>query len=345
MIYVGLDLHKKTIQIAAVDYRGATLLNKKIRNTHASLEMEISRMPKGSKYVIESSSVWEDVYHYMRNELGLDVVLSDPYKTKLIAESKKKTDKVDALILADMLRGGYISECYVPEGRTADERKLVRYRRMMIKNRGREKNSIHGILLQASLDLDEAPFSSRWLAQVRKLGDYRIGGFLRSIECYNDLIRQADVRVAAMVKNSPEAMLLKSIPGIGNFSALVISSMVGDIERFNSPQNLISYAGLAPSVRNSANVVHHGRITKRGDTLMRWVLTECVLVHIRCAPRSYITKSYASASEKRGAPARPSGRGRQDAACRIPDARRRESIMTDITVRTAAAAYSASTAV
>ena len=80
MIYVGLDLHKKTIQIAAVDYRGTTLLNKKIRNTHASLEMEISRMPKDSKYVIESSSVWEDVYHYMRNELGLDVVLSDPYR-------------------------------------------------------------------------------------------------------------------------------------------------------------------------------------------------------------------------------------------------------------------------
>ena len=67
MIHVGLDLHKKTIQIAAVDYRGATLLNKKIRNTHASLEMEISRMPKGSKYVgadparmrpIESECLW-----------------------------------------------------------------------------------------------------------------------------------------------------------------------------------------------------------------------------------------------------------------------------------------------
>ena len=231
--------------------------------------MEISRMPKDSKYVIESSSVWEDVYHYMRNELGLDVVLSDPYKTKLIAESKKKTDKVDALILADMLRGGYISECYVPEGRTADGRKLVRYRRMMIKNRGREKNSIHGILLQASLDLDEAPFSSRWLAQVRKLGDYRIDGFLSSIERYDDLIKRADARVASMVRESPNAMLLKSIPGIGNFSALVISSMVGDIERFNSPQNLISYAGLAPSVRNSANVVHHGRMPK--DSLIRLI--------------------------------------------------------------------------
>ena len=259
-------------------------------------------------------------------ELGLDVVLSDPYKTKLIAESKKKTDKVDALILADMLRGGYISECYVPEGRTADERKLVRYRRMMIKNRGREKNSIHGILLQASLDLDEAPFSSRWLAQVRKLGDYRIGGFLRSIECYNDLIRQADVRVAAMVKNSPEAMLLKSIPGIGNFSALVISSMVGDIERFNSPQNLISYAGLAPSVRNSANVVHHGRITKRGDTLhamgsdrvcfgaysLRTTLVHHEILHPH--------------RKKEGHRQGHSGRGRQDAACRIPDAQGKERV-------------------
>ena len=112
MSYIGLDLHKKTIQMAAVDDLGTELLNKKIRNIRANLDAEIAKMPKNAKYVMESSFVWEDVYHHMRDELGLDVVLSDPYKTKLIAESKKKTDKVDALILADMLRGGYISECY-----------------------------------------------------------------------------------------------------------------------------------------------------------------------------------------------------------------------------------------
>ena len=94
------------------------------------------------------------------------MVPSDPYKTRLIAESKK-TDKVDALILADMLRGGYIAECYAPEGRTADERKLVRYRRMLVKSRTREKNLIRGILLQMSVDPGAAPFSSAWLAQVR----------------------------------------------------------------------------------------------------------------------------------------------------------------------------------
>ena len=300
MVYVGLDLHKKTIQIAAVDDSGTELMNKKIRNTREALAGETSKIPSNSKYVIESSSVWEEVYRHMRNDLGLDVVLSDPYKTRLIAESKKKTDKVDALILADMLRGGYIAECYVPEGRTADERKLVRYRRMLVKSRTREKNLIHGILLQMSVDPGAAPFSSAWLAQVRKLGDYRISGLLSSIERYDDLIRQADVRLARMVKESPEAMLLKSIPGVGNYSALVISSMIGDVGRFNSPQNLISYAGLAPSVRSSADVARHGRITKRGDTLMRGILTECALTHIQHAPNSYVTKAYIRVGRRRG---------------------------------------------
>ena len=63
-----------------------------------------------------------------------------------------------------------------------------------------------------SVDPGAAPFSSAWLAQVRKLGDYRIGGLLSSIERYDDLIRQADARLARMVKERLEAMLLKSIP-------------------------------------------------------------------------------------------------------------------------------------
>ncbi len=105
MHYVGLDLHKETIQIAVVDKDGTMLLNKKIFNPHAILEAELAHMPKNAQYVMESSSVWEGVYNFMTRDLGLDVVLSNPYKTKLIAESKKKTDKVDAFILADMLRG------------------------------------------------------------------------------------------------------------------------------------------------------------------------------------------------------------------------------------------------
>ena len=105
-VYVGLDLHKNTIQMAAVDQKGTLLCNYKFQHTREDVDSEVSKMPKNAKYVIESSSVWKDTFHFMRDELGLDVILSNPYTTKLIAESKKKTDKVDAAILADMLRGG-----------------------------------------------------------------------------------------------------------------------------------------------------------------------------------------------------------------------------------------------
>ena len=118
---------KRIIQIAVVDKRGDKLLNKNISSSLDVLKKELARMPKDTQYVIESSSVWEGVYNCMVHDLGLDVILSNPYKTRLIAESKKKTDKVDAFILADMLRGGYIASCYVPDFETIDNRKLARY--------------------------------------------------------------------------------------------------------------------------------------------------------------------------------------------------------------------------
>ena len=76
----------------------------------------------------------------------------------------------------------------------------------------------------------------------------------------------------AAVKTSQDAMLINSIPGIGNYSALVIASEIADIERFNDSHKLCAYAGVVPSVRNSADTIHHGSITKRGSMTLRWVL-------------------------------------------------------------------------
>ena len=86
MYYAGLDLHKETIQIAVVDKDGAMLLNEKISSSLEVLKKELARMPKNTQYVMESSSVWEGAYNFTAHDLGLDVILSNPYKTRLIAE-------------------------------------------------------------------------------------------------------------------------------------------------------------------------------------------------------------------------------------------------------------------
>ena len=78
MHYAGLDLHKKTIQIAVVDEHGNRLLNKNISSSLGVLKKELARMPKDTQYVIESSSVWEGVYNCMAHDLGLDPMHNTP---------------------------------------------------------------------------------------------------------------------------------------------------------------------------------------------------------------------------------------------------------------------------
>ena len=94
--YVGIDLHKKTLQVKIQDPDGTILSNRKLQNTPAEIQWEFAVMPKGSRRVIESSSVWYEVFRFIRDDLGYETILSNPTQTKAIASSKKKTDKVDA---------------------------------------------------------------------------------------------------------------------------------------------------------------------------------------------------------------------------------------------------------
>ena len=89
-VFFGLDLHKKFLQVAAVDQEGNLLMNKRVENDFGIIEQEFSAFPKNAKYVLESSSVWYGVYQKLVGDLGLDVVLSNPYLTRLIAKSKRR---------------------------------------------------------------------------------------------------------------------------------------------------------------------------------------------------------------------------------------------------------------
>ena len=111
-MYVGIDLHKEFLQVATMDDDGKILQNIKVENTHESIRKHFTDIPIHANIVMESSSVWYGTYRFLTDKLGYkNVTLSNPYLTKVIAASKKKTDKIDAKILADLLRGGYIATC------------------------------------------------------------------------------------------------------------------------------------------------------------------------------------------------------------------------------------------
>ena len=108
---VGIDMHKKFMQVAVTDSKGRAHYNEKIECNNSVIRKAVSKMPDGTKYVLESSSVWYGMCRFLTGELVFYIMPSNPLATKQIAESKKKTDKADAEILADLLRCGYISGC------------------------------------------------------------------------------------------------------------------------------------------------------------------------------------------------------------------------------------------
>ena len=299
-IFVGLDVHKKTIQMSVMDKDGEELLNKSIPNTPNSISEAFGGFPEKTRMVIESSSVWKAPFFQLRDSMGFDVVLSNPYTTKLIAKSKKKTDKIDARILADLDRGNYIIESHVPSKKSMDNRDLTRFRRTLSLSRASYKNSIHGILLQKSIQSKHRPFTQPWLEQVRALGDYRIDSYLNMISHATDNMLKADSRIRAAVKDDEYAQLLKTIPGIGDYFALVISSGIDDIDRFLNSKSLCAYAGIVPAVRASADKVAYGHITHQGSDIMRWALVQATLIHVRCCKKSDLGKFYNRIQKKRG---------------------------------------------
>ena len=305
-MFVGMDLHKNYLQIAVMNEKGKVLENSRINNNLKQVgrffDENIKKSNEKVRVVMESSSVWYNIYSYLSEEKHLNVVLSNPVKTRAIASAKIKTDKLDAAKLANLLRGGYIAECYVPDRRIMDLRELVRHRTALVRMRTKLKNKIHSIVLMRGIRISSkhCSFTHLYNEELKKLNDYRINGYLHLIESLDSEIKDVSKKIMMLAKEDEMASLLMTIPGIGYYSALLIVSEIGDINRFPDSYHLCSYAGLVPSTHSSGGITYHGSITKRGSKYLRWIMLECAHVHIRTNKNSNITQFYMRLAKIKG---------------------------------------------
>ena len=302
-MYVGIDLHKRYMQIAVIDGDGNTVSESRVDNDpdNRSLGRFLDELSPGARLVIESSNVWRKVFRFIRAR-GFCVVLSDPLKTKAIASARIKTGRIDAMMLAQLLRAGLIPVSCVASEEIMDLRDLVRHRMCLVDMRRRMKVSIHAILLMDGIRIPGTPFTKKYVQALGALRNYRIDNYLNVIDSADAAVRDADRRIRAAVRERDEqdARLLTSIPGISHYSALVIVSEVGDISRFADSHRLCSYAGLVPSTRSSGGRTRHGRITKRGSRYLRWILIECVQSNKRTSQDNDLMDFYRRVAAKKG---------------------------------------------
>ncbi|KXB00043.1 hypothetical protein AKJ47_02875 [candidate division MSBL1 archaeon SCGC-AAA261G05] len=297
VLYAGIDVHKKTCHGVITDAYGKILKNGTFDNSDYGIQNFFDGYGD-VEAVIEASYSWRPTYERL-DEIGIDVKLAHPYKVRAIAEARIKTDKIDAGILAHLLRANLIPESYVPPKETRELRDKVRLRTQLMREKVRLENKIYAELEKNRIDLDENPFTKKGKEDLRELGIGSVDRYLVIHETVEEQMKVVSNELKEIADDSEEAELLMTIPGVGYFSALLFISEIGDIDRFSSPKKLCSYFGIVPSVHKSGKTEKYGRITKQGSGLVRWALTQCVWSHVRWAD-SQLTRFYLRKRREKG---------------------------------------------
>lgn len=280
---------------------GKVLSNERFLSNQDALDKFLNRFDK-AKFVLESTGIWEFIYEGIEKR-GFEAVLAHPLKVRAIAEARVKTDKVDAQTLAHLLRADLVPRSWVPSKDVRDLRQLVRQRSYLVRQSTSLKNRTHAELLRRGIRRPEEfgkSFTKKGIVWMRSLRIPTVDSCLCCLENVQEQIETINVKLLEEFDRRPEAQLIATIPGIGFYGALLIHAEIDDISRFAHPSKLCAYAGLVPTVSQSASSVRYGGVSKEGSAYLRWILTEAVHVHIRYNPGSRLSKFYSRIEKRRG---------------------------------------------
>ena len=294
MKYVGIDVHKRMCQAAFLDEDGSILDEQRFPNDPEGIEEfaeKLTSFRDEVRAVVESTgNLWIPI-HDRLEEHGVDVALSNPSKTRLIAEAKVKTDKVDARTHAGLLRADMLPTCYVPGEELRSRRELLRHRLNLVKNRTEVKNRIHGLLDKHGLRMPETTqFSNGNIAWLRErslgfMDDAILRSDLALLETVGEQVERIEEKIAAIAAEERRVRLLMTITGVGYLTAMLVIAEVGKISRFRDEKAFVSWMGLAPSLHQSGERTRIGGVSGLGDKRLRWALVECAQAAVWIDPR------------------------------------------------------------
>jgi transposase len=278
--YIGLDVHKRFIEVCILDKAGKVVF----RGQTSCLRDELIRFAKSKfkrtdRLALEATTNTWPVVEILR-PLVAQVVVSNPLKTKAIAEAKIKTDKVDALVLAQLLRCNFLPSVWQPDDQTRQLRVWITHRSSLMTERTRIKNQVQGLL---SRMLIHSPHKVLWTKKgiawlkTSELPSHErlvLDSQMRQLAAIEQESATLDERLASIARQEPRVQLLMTVPGINYVVALGLLAALGDITRFPDGDHAAAYLGLAPSTRQSANRCYHGHITKAGCGPVRGLLTQ-----------------------------------------------------------------------
>jgi transposase len=285
MQYVGIDLHKRFLVAASEDEYGniqepASFSCRDVPAIHSHF---VSMRP--FTCVIEASTSYRWLYNLLK-PLG-EVKLAHPLRLRAMVSGRAKTDKLDAALLAKLLRADLVPMAYIPPKSYCELREIARSRARLTRRMTEARNEIHAMLMRNNL---HSPHKStfcnsgmRWLRQVQLEDgtDLVKEELLDRIEYFRFQLKYWDDELCKLHELFPQADALLDIHGIGLYSALLIVGEIGEPWRFRSAKQVGAYAGLTASVNQSGDRCRHGHISRQGSTWLRWILVQAAMKVVR----------------------------------------------------------------
>lgn len=293
MKFVGVDLHSQTITIAVVDAARKRLARKRFSNLQSEAIVKFLCEHGPFRLTVEATASYE-WFVQLVEPFAQRVILAHPGKLRIIAESTRKSDNLDAVTLAEMLALDQIPAAYRPTPRQREHRVLVRHRQFLQRRITSQRNKIRRILSHYNRDRKDlfTEVGREYLATLTLSGADRF--------CVDQLtthweqlilqLRAADRALkdfAAMGSEQErrDRELLLTIPGVGIVTIDVILAELADPRRFTSLKQVVAYAGFVPGQRESAGKRKSLHIEKTGSPLLRWVLVQAAWQLVKRSPK------------------------------------------------------------
>jgi transposase len=301
MLYVGLDLSRKKVDVHVLNQTGETITTTWAPPTADGLRGLAARIALYGEPVVGvvESMTGARFVHDQLELAGWDVELADAAKAKALAPLTAKTDRIDARVLAELARHDLVPAIWLPDPGVRAEHERARFRLHLVRHRTALKNRIHATLTTFGHEVpvsDLFGLAGRQLLARLDVPEPWATTLGHSLELVDELDRQVDrcaAELRALGADHPYVPLLVTVPGIGPLLGYTIASEIGDIGRFPSAKHLVAYTGLCPRVYQSGDTDRRGSLTKDGPKYLRWALVEAATHadrHERFAARYERTK-------------------------------------------------------
>ena len=296
-IYVGIDVHLRSWKVTVFSEKLIIKTFSQDPSPEKLYQFLVRNFPNAyyhSAYEAGFCGYW---IHNRLIEFGIDSIVVNPADIPTTDKERvNKTDQRDSKKIAQSLRSGHLKGIYVPSFKTLEDRNLIRARSLLVKDLSRNKNRIKTFLHFRGIEIPEqfksknTHWSKRFMTWLKSIelnensANSSLNLLINTSEDLRAVILEANRNIRKLSESEPYAArfkLLRTIPGIGVLTAMILLTEIENINRFSNFDKLCSFVGLIPTTSASGEKDVSGNLTRRGNNFIRSTIVECAWIAAR----------------------------------------------------------------